>query len=320
MEFSQEQLTQFNTAIANSKKVLIVTHEFPDLDAIGSSLGLFHYLESLSKEVVVWTAQTLDSTFAFLPGIQNIQHIYPSDFKYDTLFVLDASHLTRVRGYQQLNTDSAHIVNIDHHPDNSLFGHVNIMHTLSSVGELLYWLFKRSSIDISEDMATCLYAALSFDTGRFAYSSVTSDTHLAASHLVGSGAKPYPIFQKMDENKSVVDFELIRLGIERLVSLPNDGIVFTTLPKDSPDSKIKMIDVIRQLEGYDVVLVFQELDSNNVKVNLRSKSRFDVSAFAQQFGGGGHKMASGIFTHGALMDVVNKIIPALQDALKKKVS
>jgi phosphoesterase RecJ-like protein len=78
-----------------------------------------------------------------------------------------------------------------------------------------------------------------------------------------------------------------------------------------------MIDVIRQLDGFDVVLVFQELDSSNVKVNLRSKTDFDVSAFAQQFGGGGHKKASGIFTSGALMDVVNKIIPALQAALKK---
>lgn len=317
MEFPQDQREQFNAAITNSKKVLIVTHEFPDIDAIGSSLALFHYLDSIGKEVIVWTAQTLDSTFAFLPGVTSIQHSYPKDFEYDTLFVLDASHLTRVRKHQQLNTETANVVNIDHHPDNSLFGHVNIMHTLSSVGELLYWLFQRSSIEISHDMSTCLYAALSFDTGRFAYSSVTADTHTAASQLVAAGAEPYPIFQRMDENKSVVDFELIRLGIERLVSLKDDGIVFTTLPKDSPDAKIKMIDVIRQLEGYDVVLVFQELDSNSVKVNLRSKSFFDVSAFAQQFGGGGHKMASGIFTQGALMDVVNKIVPALQDALKK---
>lgn len=317
MEFSQDQLQAFSSAVTNAEKVLIVTHEFPDLDAIGSSLALYHYLQSIGKEVVVWTAQTLDSTFDFLPGVETIQHTYPTTFKYDTLFVLDASHLNRVRGHQQLKTEAAHVVNIDHHPDNSLFGHVNIMHTVSSVGELLYWLCYRAGYDISEDMATCMYAAISFDTGRFAYTSVTAKTHLVGSALITAGAEPYSIFKKMDENKSVVDFELIRLGIERLVSLKDDGIVFTTLPKNSPDAKIKMIDVIRQLEGYDVVLVFQELDSNNVKINLRSKSHFDVSEFAQQFGGGGHKMASGIFTQGALMDVVNKIIPALQAALKK---
>jgi phosphoesterase RecJ-like protein len=317
MEFAQDQLSQFSSAITNSKKVLIVTHEFPDLDAIGSSLGLYHYLKDAGKEVTIWTAQTLDSTFDFLPGVETIQHTLPPSLKYDTLFVLDASHLNRVRGYKHLKTDLAHVVNIDHHPDNSLFGDVNIMHTVSSVGELLYWLFHRSGIDISQDMATCLYAAISFDTGRFAYSSVTADTHLVGSALISAGAEPYPIFQKMDENKSVVDFELIRLGIERLVSLKDDGIVFTTLPKNSPDARVKMIDVIRQLDGFDVVLVFQELDSSNVKVNLRSKTDFDVSAFAQQFGGGGHKKASGIFTSGALMDVVNKIIPALQAALKK---
>jgi bifunctional oligoribonuclease and PAP phosphatase NrnA len=314
---SPDYIADIQDHLSRAKKILIVTHEFPDLDAIGSSLALYHQLLRQGYKVKVWTAQPLNHTFNFLPAVHNIVHAYPREYDYDTVCVLDASHFSRVRHHHKIPVDEKTIINIDHHSDNSNFGDANLVLDISSVGELLYHLFKAMEWVITKEMAVCLYAAISFDTGRFAYSNTTADTLLTASELVKIGACSYTIFQSMDENKTKADFDLMKLGFENCITLDDYGIAYMKIPSQRESkATIKLIDIIRQLYGYKVVLVFQEVDKKKVKVNLRSKSTFDVSAFAQRFGGGGHIMASGIFMEESIEDAETMIIEALKEALE----
>ncbi len=319
MLISPDYLADIQDHLSRAKKILIVTHEFPDIDAIGSSLALYHQLLKQGYQVKVWSAQPLNHIFSFLPAVHNVVNDYPRDYEYDTVFVLDASHFSRVRHNHKIPVDEKTIINIDHHSDNSHFGDANLVLDISSVGELLYHLFKGMYWDITKEIATCLYAAISFDTGRFAYSNTTAITLAAASDLVTLGASSYKIFQEMDENKKKADFDLMKLGFENCITLDEHGIAYMKIPSQrGTDSTIKLIDVIRQLSGYKVVLVFQEVDKKKVKVNLRSKSTFDVSAFAQRFGGGGHIMASGIFMEETIVDAEKMIIDALKEELESK--
>ena len=120
----------------------------------------------------------------------------------------------------------------------------------------------------------------------------------------------------MDENKSLEDFNLISLAISRAKLNKALSYVYTTIPIQSNKTTVKVIDFIRLLKGFEVILVFQEIEKKKVKISLRSKKETDVSAFASQYGGGGHKKASGILIKESLEASVKTIIPALDKYLR----
>lgn len=316
MNLSKEKTSAFLEVVKQTSHALIVTHEYPDMDAVGSSLALYLQLKARGVEARVWIPQGLGPDFTFLPSREKIVRQYPFDIGFDTVFVLDASHASRVREFNTIPTEGLQLVNIDHHPDNSNFGHINIVETISSVGELLFCLFADLGWELTKETATCLYAAMSFDTGRFAYSNVTANTMNAAATCIKKGADSYHIFQSMEENKTVDDLALIRLAIENLVVDKVLRFAYTSIPLGAPQGTIKIIDMIRQLGHVEVVMAFQEMESNKVKINLRSKKNIDVSIFANYFGGGGHRMASGIVMAGNLQVVISKITEAYREYLK----
>jgi len=271
--------------------------------------------------VYIWVDSNYLDQFSFLPGYDMVHADFPKHYKFDTCVVLDCSNLERVNYYQHIENASHafKLINVDHHSDNNHFGDINVTKNISSVGELLYHYFDSISLSFSQDIAQCLYGAIAFDTGRFAFSNVTAHTLAAASTLVGCGATPYALSQAMDENKSLVDFELIKIAIDQLKIHKEKGYAYTVVPKSAPKGNIKIIDFIRQLgEDLDVFIVFQELKSERVKVNLRSKHHVDVSAFSQQFGGGGHQRAAGIVMEQSLDDCIASITSALDALWKKK--
>ena len=302
--------------IDSAEKILIVSHQFPDFDAIGSSLALQIALESMGKEVLTWSAGMSPAPFLFLPKSETIQTTVPESYDFDTLFVLDSTDLGRVDSIDVLPiSENVRVINIDHHVDNTHFGDLNIVMTISSVGELLSHLFDAMAIPISTDMATCLYAAICFDTGRFAHSNVTAETMSACARLIQKGAQPSKIVQEMEETKTSDDFECLRKGLSRLII--RDTLAFTSLPRSSTKSAIKLVDYLRLLKTPDTFIVFQELSGKRVKINLRTRTAFNLSEFAARFGGGGHKKASGILYKGLLDPTIQKITRALEEALRQ---
>lgn len=304
---------QFEQHIKNAKKILITAHRYPDIDAIGSCLALADAIKS-DKTIKVWIPKNNTKDWDCFPKSDLVEKEFPSSFKFDTCIICDCSNLERVENYEHIQntTHDYKTINIDHHSDNNYFGDINIVETISSVGELLYHLFTKLKIPISSSMATCLYAAISFDTGRFAYSNVTEKTLETASKLVKIGANPYLITQAMEENKSEKDFQLIKIAIDNLIINKHASFAYTTIPKKSPKGSVKIIDLIRQLKDIDLLIVFQELQSKLVKVNLRSKSQVNVSKLAQQFGGGGHDRAAGILFNKDLETCQAELIQYIQ--------
>ena len=287
---------QFNTHITNAKQILISAHRYPDIDAIGSCLALAEAINHDNNTVKIWIPKNNTKDWDCFPKSNLVEKNFPHNFKFDTCIICDCSNLERVDQFEHIQNSqhSFTTINIDHHSDNNNFGDINIIENISSVGELLFNLLSTINIQISQSMATCLYAAISFDTGRFAYSNVTEKTLEVAAKLIKIGAKPYLITQAIEENKSEKDFQLIKIAIDNLVVNHTASFAYTTIPKKSPKGSVKIIDLIRQLKDIDLLIVFQELQSKLVKVNLRSKSQVNVSKLAQKFGGGGHDKAAGI--------------------------
>ena len=130
----------FNSHIGDSKKILITAHKNPDTDAIGSCLALAHYFSSeLKKDIKIWIKESVKD-FEFLPNKQFFENKFPKEYKFDTLIVCDCSTLDRINHVSFIN-DVQHeytTINIDHHPDNTKFGDINVVTKISSVGELIF--------------------------------------------------------------------------------------------------------------------------------------------------------------------------------------
>lgn len=312
--FTEQELNYFSDSIKDSNTIVLLTHIFPDYDAIGSTLALYHFLLNKGKKVIMFSPNKIDKQFFFLPGAQNFKR-HLGALNPDLIITIDSANRNRVDGINEIASLSCPILNIDHHHDNPLYGHQNIVKDISSVGELLSHLFIALDHKISLDMATCLYAAICFDTGRFAHSNVTRETFQVAAVLKEIGVNTSLVAEYMDENKSLEDFKLISQAVNAAVLNEKSKYVYTKLPIQETKTTVKVIDYLRLLKGYKVILVFQELEKNRVKISLRSKNDVDVSAFSQQFGGGGHKKAAGILIEGALADVEDRVISALDEYL-----
>lgn len=302
----------------NAEKILIVTHKDPDFDAIGSVLAVFHQLRNHGKQVRIWNSDFVADDFSFLPGFDQIEINYPQNFDYDTLLVLDCSDISRVRNFEKLRKTGLSMINVDHHADNCSFGTMNITPIISSVGELLFHFFKAAEWPISYDMAICLYVAILFDTGRFQFSSVTDKTFLAASELVQLGVKPDKFSQLIFDNKTVETFDVFRQALNHLCVNEALKFAYTVVDSDMKAAGHEAVDLIRTLRDIEIFIVFRQSDPTTVRINLRSRSWFNVNEFAHEFGGGGHRRASGITIPGHLSEIVLQVISRLEERLKAR--
>ena len=310
-----ELISDLRHHLFNASRVLIVTHQQPDCDAIGSCLAWSLQLAREGISSYIWTAERLYDQFDYLPSIGQVQQTMPRFTDFDTLLVLDCSSISRVKDLDSLRLDlgGMTVINIDHHPDNTYFGDVNLVYLVSSVGELSTLLFSSLGWELTPDIATCLYAAVLFDTGCFTNTNVTAQTFSVCSELMEAEASVEAVTTAMYESYSLASYETLRIGLDRLQM--GKGYAWTSIPKSASEGPMKIIDFVRKLTGIQVAMVLREMDDDVVKVNLRSKTDFSVSKFAAQFGGGGHHKASGIFMRGSLVEVEHQLCEALDAAL-----
>ncbi|NQY74947.1 MAG: DHH family phosphoesterase [Candidatus Margulisbacteria bacterium] len=297
-------------------RIVIATHEDPDLDAIGSSLAFHFQLQKHGFNSMVWSADISNKFFHFLPKYSCIKKYLPHD--YDILITLDASSLERIKKYEELKTkdDLIALINIDHHQDNTQFGSLNIYQHISSVGELSFLIFDAFGWELDSDIATCLYAAISFDTGRFQHNTVTAQSLDIASKLVSIGANPCHIASHIYDTYTLDTLSVINSSLNHLVTDFQYRFAYTILEDPSSRCGPEVMDLIRKLAGIDIFLVIRQYDSHMVKISLRSKTDFNVAQFAAQFGGGGHNKAAGITMEGHVQDVESIIIKSLKDKIK----
>ncbi len=307
-----ELIPFFETCKAQRLSVLITAHRDPDLDAIGSCLGLASFLTALGANPQIWLPDPLPSNAHFLPGVAAIQTEFPTSFS--QCICLDSANLDRVRHSEKLPQP---FLNIDHHQGNPHFAQLNWVDSeASSVGEMLSVLCRvlgeTKGYTLPADGATALYAALVFDTGRFLFSNTKPSTFAQAAWLLDQGAD-FATVSSLFESLESVDFEIKRLSIANLVVDPEKRFAYTVVENLDPTAQIKPIDTIRAMGGVEVFAAFSTLQGHpeEINVSLRSKGEFDVNEVAAHFGGGGHRKAAGISLHRTLDAAISAVIGQL---------
>src|SRR5690242_2113232 len=325
MSSPQTQQTSDLQAVADAlrshDRFLLVTHENPDGDALGSLLATKLALDQLGKDSVMYLYgdAPLPREYSFMP-LEGILREPPPDSGERVLVALDCANESRI-GPETTVLESAPLtLDIDHHHDNSRFGGVNlVIGDASSTGEVLRDVFRELDVELTPEIAEALYIAVVTDTGRFQYSNTTPKALRLAADLVEAGADVHKVFQGVYETVQFAKLKLLARALDRAQIFDGGRIVVSyLLRKDFADVGAEepysegIIDYLRAVEGAELAALIREPPRDGSparKVSLRSSvDELDVSAVAREFGGGGHRQAAGFGTDLSIEEITERIV------------
>jgi phosphoesterase RecJ-like protein len=315
-------LSQVVELIENKNTFAITTHVRPDGDGIGSSLGLCWLLRSLGKTAEVIVRDGIPAAYAQLPGANEIRQVAEVNGKYDAVFVIECSDLSRP-GIKNLENQVT--VNIDHHATSEHFGTINwIDQTASAVGEMIYNLCKAIGGRITKEIAECVYLALVTDTGSFHFPNTTERTLKVASELVRVGVKPAQISEAVYNSYPWSRIELMSQVLATVRRSADGKIAWMrqTLEMQEKAASVDgdnngFVNIPLAAKEVEAVCYMRESQPNTYRVSLRSKDNINVARVAEKFGGGGHKNASGCRIEGNWDAKEAELIAALTEAIEK---
>jgi phosphoesterase RecJ-like protein len=312
-------LTAIADALRRHDRFLIVTHENPDGDALGSLLALNLALRQLGKDAVMYLpGQTpLPQEYSFMP-LADLVRSAPEDVEERVLVAVDCAKEDRI-GDESLRSAAPLVLDIDHHHDNTRFGDLNlIVADASSTGEVLRDVFAELDVELTPELAEPLYIAVVTDTGRFQYANTTPKSLRLAAELVEAGADVHAVFQQVYESVEFAKLKLLARALGRAEVLEGGRIVvshllrtdFAEVGAAEPYSE-GIIDYLRAVEGAELaVLIREQLHGSPYahKGSLRSSiDELDVSVIARSFGGGGHRQAAGFSSDAPLDEIIERI-------------
>jgi phosphoesterase RecJ-like protein len=306
-------------AVRSKGHVLLATHFNPDGDALGSLLGLAEVLEGMGKRVLRYLEEPVSHLYRFLPGCGQIQtdmakvREFIAQAGNDLLTVcLDCGEEKRLGRYHQELSGFHPLLVIDHHRGNSGFGDgAWIEPHRSSTGEMVYDLAVALGAEVSTRAAECLYAAINTDTGSFRYESTSSHTFAVAGELVRRGVRPETVATNLYDNYTLGRLRLMQEVLATLEMYERDRIAIIRVTQKMLERTFTtmldteyFINLPRAVSSVRVAVFLKEIEPNHVSVSLRAKGQCDVSQVAGQFGGGGHRNASGFRVKGQPLDAV----------------
>ena len=296
--------------IKASKTFLITAHVGIEGDALGSELATYGLLKRLKKTAVIFNDDYTPATYRFLPFHQKVHHDLKRR-KFDVAMVLDCSDSSRAGAVKDYLVNAGRIINIDHHISNTAFGDLNwIDPKASSACQMVYVLCERLGV-MDKNIASCIYTGIFTDTGNFTYSSVTPETHRIVSELLRYKIDPQIIHHHLNSMCSKGDL----LSIGKIVSaLRFDtthkicwAVIDSWKEKDYDLTEV-LFSIMRFSKDTEVFLLFKQIGTQKIRINLRSRFFVDVNKIAQHFGGGGHKRASGATVADSLIHTEKKVV------------
>lgn len=309
--------------IVKSKNIYIVSHVAPDGDNIGSCLSLALALKKIEKEVFILKVDETPSDFLFLPGIDMIKD-YEEGKEIDVLIAVDASDVDRLGKNKQLIESAKTIINIDHHISNTNFGNINIVDSnASATGELIYKIINEMKIDINEDIATCIYTAISTDTGSFMYDNTTAETHEIASSLIKYGADKENININIYQNRSLSRTKLFIKSLNNLDMFFDNQVAIIKVTQNmlketntTMEDTEGIISFVRDIGTVEVAILMKEINDNETKISMRSKRFINVAKLTSLFNGGGHKKAAGCTINKPIIEVDKLILNEIEKVIR----
>jgi phosphoesterase RecJ-like protein len=318
---SQPPLAEIADAVARGHRFLVTSHVKPDGDSIGSQLALAGALRAIGKEVRIVNRDTAPPPLQAFPGVSAIECRADVKGEFDVVFVLECGDLERtgvngIAGHRQ-------IVNIDHHPGNTLFGAINWFDdSAAACGEMVFDVVRAFGAPLTAEIATHLYVAILTDTGSFHHSNLSPRTFDICRQLLEAGVDPVSVARTVFDSNTVGRLRLFGAVMSTLETGGRGRLAVIRLDRAMVDWSGGQMDDTEGLVNLPLtvpeiraVVFFKEADQGAWRVSFRSKGAIDVGAVAGRFGGGGHRNAAGCTVSGPLDAARATIVPLVDKAI-----
>lgn len=321
----KDMLGRAAAALEEASTVALAGHVNPDADALGSMLGLSNFLRARGKQTICSFPNEpfeLPRWASELPGHESL--VPPREFPKEpgVMVTCDVASLDRLAMLAPVAGKATTLIWIDHHVSNEGLGTIPLIDpAASSTCEVVWRLLKEMGGEIPVETATCLYAGLVTDTGRFQYQAVTPETLRLAAELRTFPFDHTRLVHALYEDGSIPYLKVLGVALERVTLEPDADLIWTYLTQaDLAEAGVNatetddLIDVVRTAREADVAAVIKQQRDGRFKVSVRSKGGHDVASVASGFGGGGHRLAAGYTSKHGLSETVERLKAAVSGA------
>jgi len=309
-------------AIKNAGSIAIGGHVRPDGDCVGSCLGVYLYVREQfpDKQIHVYL-ESIPTPFLFLKGADEIRHEIPENEIYDLFIALDCGDKGRLGFSAPLFDAAKRTFCVDHHVSNQAFADENCIEPdASSTSELVCDLLNVENI--SKNVAECLYLGIVHDTGVFRHSCTHPSTMRAAANLMEKGIDFTKIITETFDEKTYAQNQIMGYALVNSRLLLNGRGIAAAINRETmekyqvvPKQLDGIVNQLKLTKGADVAIFMYELEEGDYKVSLRSTEAVDVSLIAGRFGGGGHARAAGYNKRGAVDEILEDLLPVIEEQL-----
>ncbi len=313
-------LEEIKQKIEKANSIILLTHEMPDGDAVGSTIAMYIALKRMGKNVDM-IIENCPRTYDFLPFRNEIKEKGTQD-KYDLTIALDCSDIKRLNGFSNYFETAKDRIVIDHHGSNTMFGDINFVNPVSpACCQILVLVLEYLGVEIDKEIGTCILAGIITDTGGFKYEAVTAETFELVAQLINKGINVSNVYKKVLQMISRSSFELRKIAMNRLEFLEEGKISFTYITKKDEEAwnavtgeHEGIVEMARDIEGVEVAVFLRETE-NGYKASLRSNNYVNVSDICLMLGGGGHPKAAGANLPFPLEQAKEKIVEQIKNYL-----
>ena len=313
------------SAISRAESVCICGHVSPDGDTIGSALAMRLILQRLGKRARVFFQDKAPDLLSFLPGIETIQTPEQNTENYDLFLAVDVSDRERLGACKELLRCCARSAQIDHHGTNPGYAQVNSIDgeasaTCTMIREQMSFL----GVDLTRDIAVCLYAGISTDTGNFSFDCTDAEAFRVMGDLINADLPLAQLNMILFRERSAAQLRLLGRAIANM-RFEADGriAVMTLTKKDFQDCGAlnehadTLVNYGLETVGTKMAILARENDDGRIKISLRARAPLTVDDVASRLGGGGHPRAAGISMEGTLEAAVRLTLREMKARLKE---
>lgn len=307
--------------IDRAESIVILTHENPDGDAIGTGLALYNALKQYGKNPDIIIPE-YPHIFEFLPGTSEIKKESEVE-KYDLAISVDCATIKMLNGFAKYFENAKMKVSIDHHSTNTMFGDINFVNPdAPACAQIMLVILEHFNINIDQEIGSCILTGIITDTGGFKYSGVTAETFEFVAWLLNKGVNVSKIYRQVLQIRTKANFELSRIASNRLEFLEDGKVAYTYITEEdekqvgsqSGDHE-GIVELGRDIEGVEVSVFVRQTDKG-CKASLRSNEYVNVSDVCLLLGGGGHIKAAGCSMQCTVEQAKEKILRQVRLQLK----
>ena len=311
-------------AIRKAQKIAVCSHVNPDGDTLGCATAMRLALMKLGKEVSLFCDGKVPDMLSFLPGAEEIRIPTGTEGPFDLMLAVDASDEKRLGACAALKAVSAHTAQIDHHPTNPIYMEVNSVDgDAPATAVMIREQLKALDVDLTPEIAVCLYTGVSTDTGNFAFAATNAECFSIMSELMEQDLPLARLNRILFREHAMPQVKLLGCALSSLEYYENGRIAVMKLTRKDFEECRALSEHADTLVNYGLdtigtrmAMLAREADNGMIKFSLRAKEPDAINDVAQSFGGGGHPQAAGITMDGPLEAAMDKVLQAMIRKLK----